>query len=97
MISNHENKRQALDWIILGLTISASTVLIPIVFPNKISLSPLLLFGIIFSTNVSTYFLPEDIPKRKIGIFTKAFFARLLISFISAGLLIWISAFASGL
>lgn len=97
MMSNHENRRQALDWIILGLTISASTVLIPLVFPNKISLSPLLLFGIIFLTNVSTYFVPEDIPKRKVGIFRKTFLTRLIISFISAGLLIWISVFTSGL
>lgn len=94
-MSNYENKHQAFDWITIGLTIAASSVLIPLAFPNEITMSPFLIFSIIFVANVSTYLVPEDIPKRKVGIFAKAFFTRLLISLIVASLLILISNFVS--
>ncbi|MGX4642230.1 hypothetical protein [Massilia sp. SYSU DXS3249] len=96
-MSDHENKHQAIDWITIGATIAVSSVLIPLALPNEITLSPFLLFSIIFVTNVSTYLVPEDISKRKVGIFAKAFFTRLLISLTVASLLIFISYLASRL
>jgi hypothetical protein len=85
-----KKKRQALDWILLSMTVVMALILIPRIFPPEISVSPLLLFGIIFLTNVSTLLIPDGIPKDQTGIFSKIFFLRLGTSTVFAVLLTFI-------
>ena len=89
-----EKKRQALDFLILGGALGIIAILSLTFLPEKISVSPLVIFGIIFLSNMTTLLVPEDAPRRNAGIFPRFFFARLALSAVFAVLLIFISSFA---
>lgn len=96
-MNNDEKKRQALDLLKISLTIAIVSILLPSVLPTKLTLSPFLIFGIIFLSNIATLIVPEDIPKRGVGIFSRAFFGRLALSTVFGTLLIFISNLAMNL
>lgn len=94
-MNNDEKKRQAADLLRISLTIAIVSILLPAVLPKQLTLSPFLIFGIIFLSNIATLVVPEDIPRRGVGIFSRAFFGRLAISTVFAIILIFISKIAS--
>jgi heme/copper-type cytochrome/quinol oxidase subunit 4 len=94
MMEDNDKKRQGLDFSVIAATVALSTVLISTFLPKEVTISPLLLFAIIFMANAAQYFIPGDIPKKKVGIFDRVFFARLLISYGFAGVLFFISRLA---
>lgn len=89
-MDDHEKKGQALDLLKISLTIVIVSILLPSVLPTQVTLSPFAIFGIIFLSNVATLIVPEDIPRRGVGIFSRAFFGRLALSIVFGALLIFI-------
>ncbi|QNA89780.1 hypothetical protein G4G28_17175 [Massilia sp. Dwa41.01b] len=87
-MSDREKKPYALDAMAVALTVALTSALIPLMFPKEISVSPFLLFGIIFLTNLVPLFLPEDAPHNGQQRLTRLFFTRLLVSVVFAALLI---------
>lgn len=84
----------ALDFLVLGLTLSAISIIIPTFFEGYITISPLVLFGIIFFANISNYLIPDTHSDR---IFSLRFFTRLAIGGIFAYILILIPVVARSL
>ena len=70
----------------MGLTIALASVLIPAVFPKEVTLSPLVLFGIVFLTNTVAYLIPEK-DARSATMFDRVFFVRLAVSLVLAAVL----------
>jgi hypothetical protein len=94
-MNDQDKKRQALNWTILGLTVALASVLVPAVFPKEITVSPLVLFCIVYLSNVAACLIPED-RAHGARIFGRPFFARLLASLCAAMLLILIATVARG-
>jgi hypothetical protein len=59
-MNDRDKKRQASDWTVLGLTVALASILVPAVFPKQITVSPLVLFGIVYLSNVTLFLIPED-------------------------------------
>lgn len=92
-----EKYRHALDFLILGGTVGIISILALTFLPEKFVVSPLVIFGIIFLSNITTLLIPEDVPGRSVGVFSRFFFARLALSAVFAALLIFIFNFAQHL
>ena len=92
-----EKNRQALDFLILGGTVGIISILALTFLPEKFTVSPLVIFGIIFLSNITMLLVPEDVPGSSAGVFSRFFFARLALSVVFAALLIFISNFAQRL
>jgi hypothetical protein len=93
---NFEKSRQALDFLILGGAIGIISILALTFLPKNFSISPLVIFGIIFLSNITTLLVP-DVSERSTGAFSRFFLARLALSVVFAVLLIFISNFAQRL
>ena len=80
----------------LGIVIAAASILVPTVFGKRIEISPLVLFGIVFLSNASMYFIGTS-GEDKEAAFSAVFYKRLLVSILFSGLLIGIHSLARGL
>jgi len=87
-VSEHRTNHVAFDFLVLGLTLSTTYILLPIFFRRDVTVSPLVLFGIIFFANISNSFIPDKATDR---IFSLRFFARLVICGIFSSFLVLIS------
>jgi len=80
----------------VGIVIAVASIVIPAVFGTRIEISPLVLFGIIFLSNASMYFIGQG-GNDKETVFSAVFYKRLLVSILFSGLLIGIYSLARGL
>ncbi|KQQ96673.1 hypothetical protein [Massilia sp. Leaf139] len=93
-MDNQRNKRLAWDLAVSGFTIALASVLIPALFPETISVSPLVVFGIVFTTNTVLGMIPDKESNTGSAMFGHVFFTRLAAALLLAVLLILIETFA---
>jgi len=75
-----KSKQRALDLMVLGLAVSTVSILVPGIFREDITISPLVLVGIVFFANLSPVFVPDKTPDAVDRVFSLRFFARLALS-----------------
>ena len=93
-MKNFDKNRQALDFLVLGGTVGIISILTLTFLPEKFTISPLVLFGVIFLSNITALLIPDAASERSAIIFPHRFFVRLALSAAFAILLIFISNFA---
>lgn len=75
-MTERQAKFLAFDFLVSALVLSVISVLFPVFFQETITVSPLVLFGIIFFSAISNSFVNDDPSNR---VFTLRFFMRLAI------------------
>lgn len=88
MNSVSKESREKTGYVAFAIVISLLSLVAPAVFPEEIVVSPLLLFGVIFLSNISALIIRAT--DKDESLFSMLFFGRVVVSVLFAAVLIFI-------